>query len=1032
MSKRDSFQKRSVNFLDLTVVLILTLIISTIAVNGSGLSFALDGNPPYVPNNPNPINGTTGISPVNAILSWLGGDPDPGDNVTYDVYFGGWSSPPLLVVNITNPSYAFNTTLNYTTTYYWRIRAWDNHGNYTFGPEWNFQTEINNLPYPPSNPNPANGATGIPIIDTILSWWGGDPDPGDTVTYDLYFGNYTSPPLIAGNLTNASYALGELNPSTTYYWRIKAWDNHGNYTLGSQWNFQTVINNAPNMPSPVYPEDGATGIPIIDTILNWLGGDPDPGDTVTYDVYFGNQTSQPLAAGNLTTASYELDELNYNTTYCWYIKAWDNHGNWTQGQQWDFQTGIPNNPPVALDQGVATFINTPVNITLEATDEGPLNYYIVDDSQHGTLSGSLPEVIYTPDSGFEGRDSFTFKAFDGEQYSNVATVAMFIWREVVRLDSADGTQPTLSYAPNGDLRIFFNMGDETSNHMIVRKRLGSEDVFGPDISVYDLAKTVAIHYDATGKLDLAVDKGDRVAVLQSLDNGDTWNFVKDYIATNNGHLEALPLSFVEDSPSHLRLFYKFMDWHPLYGPFPRIRYTQRTNDIWDSSVSFADGQLHAAYENGDKVTVFQPGGIHHSIDNGVTFTFRRGNTIPEYLDSNDFQVGPGGRLFILRTYDYGPEPNHQLVYRYSDDVGTTWSENQFIITNGSNYIRYPRFAIDGNKIVAAWTETEPPDYKDRILKCTISEDGGNTWSSEQTIVHLQSPMKFGVPPPTGFIGLDVECYGNKFSVAYSVLEDLGMYGLNRYGAYLMELNLQEIAVNNPPILNPIGNRGVYVGDPLVINVSASDVDPGDQLSLNASPLPSGANFVDYGNGTGMFTWTPNSNQTGQHPVLFSVSDGDANDSEQITITVSRRGGGSCFLSGTPILMADGSTKLIEDVKVGDMILAYDVDAGKTIEDKVKETFIHDADSYLIVNNDLKATANHPVYSKGKWVEVGTLNIGDTILNYKGAYEEVKSIQEVKADVKVYNLEVNPYHTYIANGYVVHNKTLMQSSRVGND
>jgi hypothetical protein len=45
---------------------------------------------------------------------------------------------------------------------------------------------------------------------------------------------------------------------------------------------------------------------------------------------------------------------------------------------------------------------------------------------HGTLSGTAPNLTYTPDSNFNGSDSFTFKANDGHADSNVATVSITV------------------------------------------------------------------------------------------------------------------------------------------------------------------------------------------------------------------------------------------------------------------------------------------------------------------------------------------------------------------------------------------------------------------------------------------------------------------------------------------------------------------------------------------------------------------------------------------------------------------------------
>gem|GEM_PF-4306082 len=100
--------------------------------------------------------------------------------------------------------------------------------------------QANNPPNTPSNPSPANHATGISVT-AVLSWTGGDPDAGDTVTYDVYFGTITPPQKVIGNQSGTLYdPPGSMNYNTKYYWRINAWDNHGAKTVGSVWDFTTV------------------------------------------------------------------------------------------------------------------------------------------------------------------------------------------------------------------------------------------------------------------------------------------------------------------------------------------------------------------------------------------------------------------------------------------------------------------------------------------------------------------------------------------------------------------------------------------------------------------------------------------------------------------------------------------------------------------------------------------------------------------------------------------------------------------------
>jgi parallel beta-helix repeat protein len=268
-------------------------------------------------------------------LSWSGGDPDIGDIVTYDVFFGTVNPPPQVAFNQSDDSYNL-PMLAYNTQYYWKVVSWDNHGASNASPLWNFTTRANKPPYEPQTPFPSNGAIGV-ALDVDLSWSGGDPDIGDIVTYDVFFGTVNPPPQVAFNQSDTSYNLPMLAYNTQYYWKVVSWDDHGASTSGPLWNFTTRANKPPYEPRTPFPANGAIGIDL-DADLSWAGGDPDPGDTVTYDVYFGTASTPPQVAFNQSDTSYDLGILSYNTTYYWRVVSWDNHGLFTPGPLWNFTT----------------------------------------------------------------------------------------------------------------------------------------------------------------------------------------------------------------------------------------------------------------------------------------------------------------------------------------------------------------------------------------------------------------------------------------------------------------------------------------------------------------------------------------------------------------------------------------------------------------------------------------------------------------------------------------------------------------------
>lgn len=100
------------------------------------------------------------------------------------------------------------------------------------------------------------------------------------------------------------------------------------------------------------------------------------------------------------------------------------------GQSCSSEEAPANSPPEAADQSVSVTSDTPATITLTASDSdggpGAMTYFIVSSPQHGTLTGTPPDVTYTPDTGYSGPDSFTFKANDGAADSNSATVSITV------------------------------------------------------------------------------------------------------------------------------------------------------------------------------------------------------------------------------------------------------------------------------------------------------------------------------------------------------------------------------------------------------------------------------------------------------------------------------------------------------------------------------------------------------------------------------------------------------------------------------
>jgi hypothetical protein len=110
--------------------------------------------------------------------------------------------------------------------------------------------------------------------------------------------------------------------------------------------------------------------------------------------------------------------------------------------------------------------------------------------------------------------------------------------------------------------------------------------------------------------------------------------------------------------------------------------------------------------------------------------------------------------------------------------------------------------------------------------------------------------------------------------------------------FLADTEIVDIQVlefgNQAPVLAPIGAKEVIEGNTLNFSCSATDPD-GNPITLVVEDLPTNAIFTDYGDGSGLFHFTPDYTQAGGYPVRVIASDGALADTEMVAITVNEAG-----------------------------------------------------------------------------------------------------------------------------------------------
>jgi len=96
---------------------------------------------------------------------------------------------------------------------------------------------------------PANNATNLAYLSQTLSWTA--PSTGSTAdSYDVYFDKNANPTTLVGNVSGTTYTVSNLDPSSTYYWRIVPKNSVGSATGCTVYSFTTM--------APTYCTAGAT------------------------------------------------------------------------------------------------------------------------------------------------------------------------------------------------------------------------------------------------------------------------------------------------------------------------------------------------------------------------------------------------------------------------------------------------------------------------------------------------------------------------------------------------------------------------------------------------------------------------------------------------------------------------------------------------------------------------------------------------------------------------------------------------------
>jgi|GEM_PF-2967999 len=340
---------RTITFVDRTVKLGGGYVYSVTATDGvertsdpsPGVAVKVMGLPPVTPCAPAPNDGAEDC-PTGLTLTWTGGDPDRGDQVTYDLYLGPNPSPPLRASGLTTPSFPVSD-LKPSTTYHWRVEAKDLQGLKAKGPAWTFTTaeKPNTTPSAHVAATPTTGKTGTVFrFDASASKDAEDPVALLRLRWDLDGDGKPDTEWTGTKTVEKTFPEIGSHTVTVFVKDLQGAEAKASARV-------EVENSAPVLSGDPKPLNGSMGEPA-DVALGWTFSDPDPGDAMTYDVYLGSAEGdlRAVARGIDASTFAPPEPLDRGEVYYWRVNATDGHGATTQGPIWSFATakGVKKEP----------------------------------------------------------------------------------------------------------------------------------------------------------------------------------------------------------------------------------------------------------------------------------------------------------------------------------------------------------------------------------------------------------------------------------------------------------------------------------------------------------------------------------------------------------------------------------------------------------------------------------------------------------------------------------------------------------------
>ena len=569
-----------------------------------------------------------------------------------------------------------------------------------------------------------------------------------------------------------------------------------------------------------------------------------------------------------------------------------------------------NAAPAANAQTFDSLEDAVVNVTLTGSDADgdALSFSVLSQPSFGVLTGTAPNLVYTPAANVSGTDTFTFRVSDGTLNSAAATV-------------------TIHVAPVNDAPVAYGQSVSTDEDATVAVTLGGNDAEGTALvftvldppahgglsgSGANLLYTPAANHSGSDQFTFQVDDGSLQSALATVTitvravndapvaHGDTFALDEDGgadVLLRGTDVEGSALTFtLVMPPAH----------GALTGAAPNLRYAPAAN-----------------YNGSDSFTFKVNDGSLDSAPAVVTFQIQAVNDAPLALNDVVALDEDSGADVVLRgtdvesaalTFSIVSPPTHGSLTGSAPNVRYVPTENYHGADSFS--FRVNDGALDSSVATVNVTVQPVNDVpvavgQDVLLNEDAQADVVLTGSDVES-----SPLAFSiVDPPTHGVLTGTPPQVRYVPSANYHGPDTFTFKVNdgTLDSAVTVVNLTVASVNDAPVAAP-QNLSTLEDTPLSLTMTGTDIDGDAMICVVVTPP---ANGTLSGTPPTM-TYTPGANFAGVDSFEFRVHDGVA-DSGLASVSIN-----VIAVNDMPIAAAQ-SVSTLEDTPVNVTLSGTDVE-----------------------------------------------------------------------------------------------------------